>query len=403
MRARVAPLQLSVLAALAGVWAAAAYFLWQSQVPSSLGLPHLDPGAFFDAHTLSKAARFERFLELSWVGQEVLLVAVFCAYAIWGAGFARESAAGRVGTGILLAMIGFALAWLVRVPFQVLDTWWERRYGVTKQGYAEVVLGGWLALGFTFIALSAAVAIVMGLAGVLGRWWWVAAVPVFVAIAFVVTLVSPFLQTSTHPLRSSRLTAAAKRIERREGLSGIEVEVQDVHSFTPQENAFASGLGPTRKVFLWDTLLIGGLTDREIEVVLAHEFGHHARDHLWKELGWYALLAFPEAYLVALATRRRGGLRRPESIPVALLVVTLFNLAALPVLNTITRHYEAEADWAALQTVRDPTAMRGLFQHFGSHDLANPDPPTWAYVLFADHPTLMQRIAMADAWRARNR
>jgi STE24 endopeptidase len=241
---------------------------------------------------------------------------------------------------------------------------------------------------------------VMGAAQMLPRLWWVVAVPAFAGIALLLTFVDPYLQPS-HSLEDRELAAAAQRIQHAEGLSGIPVVVQDVHRFTPEENAFADGLGPSRKVFLWDTLLTGGLTKRQIEVVLAHEFGHHARDHLWKELGWYALFAFPEAYLVALVTRRRGGMARPEAIPVALLVVTLFGLAVLPIRNVISRHYEAEADWAALQTTRDPAGMTGLFQHFGVKDLSSPDPPTWAYVLFADHPTLMQRIAMAEAWKTR--
>jgi STE24 endopeptidase len=404
MRVRPLAWQLPVVASLAGIWSAAAYFLWQSRVPSSLTLPNLDPTAYFTAHVLSRTSHFERFLELSWVGQQVLLVAVFIGYAIWGARFMRESAAGRIGTGIFLAMMGFALAWFVRVPFQILDNWWERRYGVSKLGYVEVVLGGWLSLGFTFLTLSAAVAIVMAIAGKLKQLWWVAAVPVFVAIALLQTFVGPYLVGGS-PLRNDdpQLAAAAQRIEHKEGLSGIPVDVLNIHSYSPQENAFSAGLGPSRKVVLFDTILYGGLNERQLETVVAHEFGHQARYHLWKDIGWYALFAFPEAFLVAFATRRRGGLFRPESIPVALLVVVLFNLAALPLQNVVTRHYESEADWMSLRTTRDPSAFAAVMQHFGVHDLSDPSPPTWAYVLFADHPTLMQRIAMAKAWRARNR
>ena len=404
MRARALIWQLPVAAALAGVWSAAGYFLWQSRVPSSLSLPHLDPHAFFSAHVLHRTADFENFLELSWIGEQVLLVAVFVGYAIWGARFMKESAAGRVGTGIFLAMMGFALTWFVRVPFQILDTWWERKYGVLKVGYASVVLGGWLGLGFTFVTLSIAVAIVMAIARYLRQVWWVAAVPVFVAIALLQTFVGPYL-ISGRPLSDydPALAAAAKRLEKKEGVAGIPVEVLNVHSYSPEENAFAAGLGPSRKVVLYDTIVYGGLTDRQLEAVLAHEFGHQARYHLWKELGWYALFAFPEAFLVAFATRRRGGLYRPESIPVALLVVVLFNLAALPLQNVVTRHYEAEADWISLSTTRDPTSLAAVMRHFGAKDLSDPDPPPWAYVLFENHPTLMQRIAMARAWEARNR
>ena len=404
MRTRPLTWKLPVVVALAAVWAVAAYFLWESVVPSNLSLPDLDPSRFFSAHTLSRAADFERFLELSWIGEQILLIAVFVAYARWGTRFMQESAAGPIGTGIFLAMMGFALTWFVRLPFQILNTWWERKYGVLKVGYAEVVLGGWLELGFTFLSLSIAVAIVMNIARFLPRLWWVAAVPIFVGIALLQTFVGPYL-LGGHPLQQDdpQLAAAAERLQRKEGLSGIPVKVLVVHDYTPEENAFTTGVGPSRQVFVFDTLLHGGLNQRQLETVLAHEFGHQARDHLWKQIGWYALFAFPEAYLIALATRRRGGISRPEAIPVALLVAVVFTLVTIPLENVVSRHYEAEADWMALRTTRNPAGLAATMRHFGRYDLADPDPPTWAYILSATHPTLMQRIAMAEAWRARNR
>jgi Zn-dependent protease with chaperone function len=396
--------RIGTITALACVWAVAGYVLWQSEIPDGLSPPNLDPHAFFSAHVLSRTADFERLLELSWVGEQILLVAVFVAYARWGAGFMRESAAGPIGTGIFLAMMGFALTWFVRVPFQILDTWWERKWGVLDVGYVEVVLGGWLSLGFTFLTLAVAVAIVMNIARWLPQLWWIAAVPVFAGIALLQTFVGPYL-TGGHSLArdNPRLAAAAQRIEREEGLSGIPVRVLVVHDYTPEENAFATGLGPSRRVYLFDTILTGGLNERQLETVIAHEFGHQARDHLWKEVAWYALFAFPEAFLVAYFVRRRGGIARPESIPLALLVVVVFTLVAIPLQNVVTRHYEAEADWMSLKTTRDPAAFAAAMRHFGRRDLADPDPPTWAYIVFENHPTLMQRIAMAAAWRARNR
>jgi STE24 endopeptidase len=396
----------ATLLAFAGAWSAAAYFLWQTRVPSSLQLPDLRTADYFPGEAVARAEHFERLLEIDWILTQIALVAVFALYAKYGARFMRESAAGRIGTGILVAMLGFAFAWLVRLPFDIVALWWERRYGVLKVSYVDLILGaslgGWLALGFVFLLLSIAVVIVMGIAGVLPRLWWIAAAPVFVGIAVLQTFVSPYLQLNTHPLRDPELAPAAQRLQRAEGLSGIEVRVQDVHEFTPSENAFATGLGPSRKVFVWDTLLTGGLGNREIEVVLAHEFGHLARDHLWKLLGWFALFAVPEAYLIAVVTRRRGGMARPEAVPLALLVVIVVSLVTTPLWNMITRRYEAEADWMALETTKDPAAARGLFEHFSSADLSDPNPSTFSYVLFDNHPTLLQRIEMAQAWRERN-
>jgi STE24 endopeptidase len=397
----------ATLLPLAAAWSVAGYLLWQTRIPSGLHLPDLHASEYFAPGAISRAEHFERLLEIDWLLTQIALVVVFALYAKYGARFMRESAAGRIGTGMLLAMLGFAFAWLVRLPFEIVALWWERRYGVLRISYWELILGaplgGWLALAFVFVTLSIAVLIVMGIAGFLPRLWWIAAAPIFVAIGVLQTFVSPYLVQDTHSLRDPQLVRAAERLQRAEGLSGIEVRVQDVHDFTPTENAFATGLGPSRKVFVWDTLLTGGLDNKEVDVVLAHEFGHLARDHLWKLIAWFALFAFPEAYLIALVTRRRGGMARPEAVPLALLVVVVFSLVTTPLRNVISRRYEAEADWMALQTTRDPKAAQGLFKHFGSVDLSDPNPSIFSYVLFANHPTLLQRIAMTQAWADRRK
>jgi Zn-dependent protease with chaperone function len=63
---------------------------------------------------------------------------------------------------------------------------------------------------------------------------------------------------------------------------------------------------------------------------------------------------------------------------------------------------EREADWMALITTRDPASGQRLFQDFAKTSLSDPNPPTWAYLWFEDHPTLMQRIGMVRAWSKRN-
>jgi STE24 endopeptidase len=135
--------------------------------------------------------------------------------------------------------------------------------------------------------------------------------------------------------------------------------------------------------------------------VIAHEYGHHARNHLPNALAWYALFTIPLAYLIAVAARRRGGMQRPEAIPLVLLVFVVFGLVTTPLQAAITRHMEMEADWTALQTTRDPQGMQSLFQRFATTGLDDPSPPTAPYLVFSDHPTLIQRIAMARAWARR--
>ncbi len=393
-------LRLATVAVLAGAWAAAAFLLWTStKVPGGLHLGGLSEHRFFPASFLRRAEHYERFGYWLWLGQAVATLAVFGLYAWQGPRFARESAAGPIGTGMLLAMLGFALVWLVSIPFTVLSLWWDRRYDQSHESYVTVVFGGWLALAAEFVFLSFAVLVVVGLAKWLPRTWWIPGAAVFVGLLLLFTFVFPYLVPDTHPLRDPQLRAAAARIADREGVHGVPVRVQDVD--TEDANAFTVGIGPSRKVFLWSSLLDGRFTNREIEVVLAHEYGHQARDHLLKGAAWYALFAFPGTYLIALAARRRGGMRRPAAMPLAILVLVALNFAAMPLENAISRHMEAEADWMALQTTRDPGAMESLFRRFATTGLGDPSPPTVAYLAFENHPTLMQRIAMARAWKQR--
>jgi STE24 endopeptidase len=395
-------LRLATLAVLAGVWAAAAFVLWDSsRVPDGLRIGGLRAGGFFSQGLLRKGDHYETFLRVDSLLATAATIVAFVVYARYGKRFMRESAAGPIGTGMLLAMLGFGLVWLVNLPFKVAALWWDRRYGVSHSSYWEVIFGGWLALGVSFVLLCLAVLVVMGFGQLFGDRWWIPGAAFFVGLFALFVFISPYLVGSSHRLREPQLQADFDRLARQEGVRGIPVRVQDVHGETSAANAFTVGFGPTRKVFIWDTLLDGRFSRKEVDFVFAHELGHQARLHLVKGIAWYALIAIPFAYVVMRITRGRGGIGRPEVIPLALLVVVLLNTAATPVQAAITRHMEQEADWMALQTTRDPRAGQMLFQDFAKTSLSDPDPPTWAYVWFDDHPTLMQRIAMARAWARR--
>jgi STE24 endopeptidase len=389
--------RLSLVAALAGAWAAAAYFLWQTTVPASLHLPHVDEHRFFTTAQLHAASSYSTVADVLFWGATLAQIVVLAAYARWGSGWARESAAGPVGTGMLLGMIGFALVWAAQLPLSVLDLWWQRRHGLSNVGYVEFVFGGWLALGAQFVFLSFALAIVMGLARRLRRAWWALAAPAFVGLALLFAFVTPYL-LGTHRLHNTRLLAAAYSLEAKEGVSRLPVEVAPVHDVSSLPNAEAVGVGPSRRVVLFDTLLDGRFRFGELKFVIAHEIGHLARNHIWKDVGWYALFAFPGTFLLALVARRRGGMGEPQAVPLALLALVVLGLLALPIENVISRHQEAEADWAALRATNDPEDGIAVFRRFVPATLEEPSPSTWDYLWEENHPTIVQRIAMAQAY-----
>jgi len=331
----------------------------------------------------------------------IVLLAVLALYAVRGERFTRESAAGRVGTGMLLGMLGFAIVWLTQLPFGLAGLWWERRHHVSKQGYLDWITSSWSGLGGQFLFICLAILIVMALAAPMRRRWWLPGAATFAALGLLFAFAQPLFITDLHPLRNPQLAAEAKRLARAEGLSDVPVKVEKVHKFTTSPNAEAVGLGSSRRVILWDTLLDGRFSSRQVRVVIAHELGHLSRHHILKGLGWFTLAALPTAFLIALVTRRKGGIYRPEAIPLALFVFVAVQVATIPVQNVLTRRVEAEADWVALQTTRDPAAARDAFRRLATTSLTQPQPPGWAFVLFDNHPTVMQRIEMVKAWENR--
>jgi STE24 endopeptidase len=389
------------LLACAAAWGLAAHLLWRSSVPGGLSLPRVDPRAFFSSSFLSRSASYERFLTIDGVLADVTLLLVLALYARRGQRLMRESAAGPIGTGMLLGMLGFALVWLAEIPFTLLGTWWERSHDVSHQGYVAALFGGFAGLGAKFLLVSLALAITMGLARVLRRWWWAVAAPVFVGLALLSSFLGAYLIPETHAVGNGGVVTDAPTLERREGVPDTKIVVQRVARFTTAPNAESVGFGSTRRVILWDTLLDGRFSRREVDVVVAHELGHLAHDHPLKRVGWLALFLIPVTALIALFTRRRGGLARPEAVPLALFVFVAAQLLTAPLMNIVSRHEEAEADWSALRATRNPAAARGVFRELAITSLANPDPPAWSYVIDADHPTIVQRIAMVEAWRRR--
>ena len=174
----------------------------------------------------------------------------------------------------------------------------------------------------------------------------------------------------------------------------MPLRVQRVVATRPWRTPTRSGLGPSRRVVLWDTLLDGRFTP-QVDVVLAHELGHHSSDHIPKAIGWFTLFALPGAFLLMLATRRRGGMGEPAAIPLALLVVAVLQLAATPAQNLVSRRMEAEADWKALQTTHDPAAARGLFRR-ARGDLARRSEPAVAGRNYSSAHT--RRSPTASRW-----
>jgi Zn-dependent protease with chaperone function len=383
----------------AAAWFLAAVLLWRTKVPADLHRPHLDASSFFSPAQLHRAARYSSVARLLFFLGVAVQLAVLAVLAVLGRRLARGFALGEIGAGVMIGVAASLFLTLATLPVGLASLWWDRHYGISKQDYWSYVLGLWGGVASRTVTVAIVLVIVMSLAKRFPRGWWAIVAPLFVAVGVVFVVVGALLAPiGTHPIRDPRVAPVVERLKQREGVPDTKVRVDTVSDQTRDVNAETAGIGPTTVVILWDTVFKSNLSDRAIEFVTAHELGHAARRHILKGLGWGILFIVPLTFLLAEATRRRGGLHRAEVVPFALLVVFVLSLLAMPLENVVSRRYESEADWLALQATRDPAAGRETFRSFTRIDLAQPSPPEWSYVLLDDHPTVIQRIAMTKAW-----
>jgi STE24 endopeptidase len=145
-------------------------------------------------------------------------------------------------------------------------------------------------------------------------------------------------------------------------------------------------------VILWGTTL--DLAANVRGFLVAHELAHVSRAHLWKGLSWFVLLVVPGLALLA----RLAPLDAPAGVPRAFLVAFVLLFLATPLVSAISRRYEAEADWVAVQTTRDATGAHRLLARLAETGVRDPAPPGWWMFVFGSHPSLSERAGLVDAW-----
>lgn len=381
------------------MWAAAAALLWRTKVPDGLKLPPLDPQRVFGADAVRAGVRFDRFFEVEWVLATLVTIAVLVVATRRGPNVARSLGLRPVNAGIVTAVLVGVVLWAVSVPFDIASSWWSRRHGILQESWTAIVFSPLGGLYRSTVVTTVVFAVMLLLAQRWRRFWWIGAAGVVLILAVALQFVLPYaLRIGDHPVRSPRLAAEIRTLEQREHVGRPTVRVVPMKDKTTAANAFAVGIGPSRSVFIWDTMLDGRFSRGEVRFVLAHELGHLARWHIWKGIAWGVLFGVPVLAFLAYVTGRRGGLRRPENVPLALLTLAVAGLVVMPLASAVSRRYEAEADWMALNATRDPAAGKGLFRQFVRTDLQNPDPPGWVHVFLEDHPSALARVEQAEAW-----
>jgi STE24 endopeptidase len=176
-----------------------------------------------------------------------------------------------------------------------------------------------------------------------------------------------------------------------------EVLVADASRRTTKVNAYVSGIGRTRRVVLFDTLLQAA-DPGAVQVVVAHELGHRRDGHVAKlTLLAMAGAAVAVAVLWAVLGTRMGD---PRTLPEALLLLLALELVGLAPGAWLSRRFERAADRCSLDLTEEPSAFARAHLELARRNLSDLEPPRLVYLLLFSHPTPPERLALGRAWRA---
>lgn len=341
----------------------------------------------------------------------LLGLAYLSAMALWAGPVLGEVLTDWLGphAGLKLLAVAALLGLGSELLTLPLDFWsgyvLEHRFGLSNQsvrGWLWKRVKGWLVGGVLgLLLLSGLYALLWAAPGS----WWVWATVGWLAVTLVLGRLLPVLVL---PLfyKVTRLedAALAERFRRLSEGTGLTVEgVYRLHlsAETRKANAALAGLGRTRRVLLGDTLL-EQFTPDEIEVVFAHEVGHHVHRHLPKMVGVSVALALAGFWLVDRVLRGSaeglgyGDLTNPAALPLVLLVLALFGLLVGPAQNALSRSFERQCDRYALERTGLREAYRSAFVKLARINKSDPDPNRLVAWLFYDHPPIRERLALAD-------
>jgi STE24 endopeptidase len=344
-----------------------------------------------------------------------VVVSAVLGFTPWGARLIRWSSTPVGGAdhpwrellvgGFVLLLVGR----LIVLPLDAAARAPRVRIGLVTQTWGSWLIDVTKSFVISTVVVLAAAAAVRALILALPTTWWIVGAAGAAALVVVLSFLYPiviepifnsFAPMPPGPLRTSLLDLAAK-----DSIPVKDVLVADASRRGTAVNAYVSGLGASRRIVVYDTLL-DQLDDAQVRNVVAHELGHvKANDvrtgTLLGALGAAAVVCLLGGLLANETILRRVGVASPSDPAVLAFVVgviAVISFLSIPANNLVSRRIEARADVHALELTRDPSTLVRMQHRLTLTNISDPDPPSWVQTVFGSHPTGPQRIALARQW-----
>lgn len=286
------------------------------------------------------------------------------------------------------------------------------RYGMsvmTRKAWGIDLLKG---LVLNLILEGGLITLIYALLAFQPQWWWLWTALVILFFSIVMANLAPIiifpLFYKFTPLPEGELTQRLLALVNKAHTRVRGVYMMKMSHRTTATNAALMGLGNTRRIVLGDNMIDRYSTD-EIEVVLAHELGHHVHKHIWQLLIWESLLMLVGLFIGSLMLNWVVNIQHyylaltdPATMLFFALLVGIFSLVIMPLLNVNSRRCEYQADEYALQATNKAEAFKNAMVRLANQNLAELEPSPIIEFLFYSHPAVSKRLAHADAFTSRS-
>ena len=415
------------------VLAAASLLAAPTTMPSVIHTPpaaqpsaHFDPQAATDAYLAQipaeAKARSDAYFEGGyWLDlwnflYGAILALLFLIFG-WSAKM-RDVAERMTQRGPLRTMIYWVeyaiLLFILGLPLAIYEGYIrEHQYGLATQTFGPWFGDHLKALGLNLVFGALVAAALFGIVRKLPRTWWIWGSIVMLGFLVFAMLIGPVFITplfnKTERLTDPSVTGPILRLARANGIPARDVWKIDASRQTTRMSANVSGVGTTMRITMNDNLLRRG-SPEEIQAVMGHEMGHYVLNHIYKgilELGlviviWFGALQWALTWALARWGEkwRIRGVGDTAVLPLVVLVSSLYFLLFTPVVNTIIRTQEYEADMYGLNASRQPDGFAQAAIHLGEYRKMSPG--KLEEIIFFDHPSGRNRIYSAMRWKAEN-